>query len=159
MWVSCRIWAKRSMKLPWFPGFSRWVFPPFPSVSQEIGPIGVLGPSASLGEAALLGLLHVRTASVQALQDSGLRQLELNWYGGFLSHGGSHFNHRRHRVIKMWSTELLWRFQGHRDTPNHPQIESIRPFLHWNPRLKLKWFKMGSIVLWNPPVNWWYRFR
>ena len=29
----------------------------------------MLGPGASLGEAALLGLLHVRTASVQALQD------------------------------------------------------------------------------------------
>ena len=30
--------------------------------------MGVLGPGASLGEAALLGLLHVRTATVQAVQ-------------------------------------------------------------------------------------------
>lgn len=42
---------------------------------KEIGPIGVLGPGASLGEAALLGLLHVRTASVQALQDCAVVEI------------------------------------------------------------------------------------
>ncbi|CAE7707091.1 unnamed protein product [Symbiodinium sp. CCMP2456] len=37
--------------------------------AKEIGAVGVLGPGASFGEAALMGLLHVRTATVQALQD------------------------------------------------------------------------------------------
>ena len=42
-------------------------------LSQDIGPVGVLGPGASFGEAALLGLLHVRTATVQAVQDGAFQ--------------------------------------------------------------------------------------
>ncbi|CAJ1392436.1 unnamed protein product [Effrenium voratum] len=37
--------------------------------SKEIGPVGVLGPGAMVGTTALLGLLHVRTCTVLALQE------------------------------------------------------------------------------------------
>ncbi|CAE7612101.1 unnamed protein product [Symbiodinium natans] len=43
--------------------------------AKEIGAVGVLGPGASFGEAALMGLLHVRTATVQALQDCTVVEL------------------------------------------------------------------------------------
>jgi len=42
---------------------------------KDIGAVGVLGPGASLGEAALLGLLHVRTATVQAVQDCAVVEI------------------------------------------------------------------------------------
>ncbi|CAK9035339.1 unnamed protein product [Durusdinium trenchii] len=43
--------------------------------AKDIGPVGVLGPGASFGEAALLGLLHVRTATVQAVQDCAVVEI------------------------------------------------------------------------------------
>ena len=155
-----------------FPGFSRWVLLPT-SFSQEIGPIGILGPGASLGEAALLGLLHVRTASVQALQDATMeRSTHFQWVPSGkdwhsywtwpfipsfptkqrVSHVGSHLNHRDHGfnlVIQVvyWVTWEVSRVMG------IPQIihNLNRIDLHWKPWFKE--FKWEKIVSRNSPVK------